>query len=99
MIPQNKDEYIRESLSRLFNDISLNQNNLDFKTIIVFCASKISKIFSKVDLIFKGSEYLPYETNSIFIYNHLNNHQLYKVANNFQITLNSHVISINIVYK
>ncbi|MAS31030.1 MAG: hypothetical protein CMC46_03715 [Flavobacteriaceae bacterium] len=99
MIPQNKDEYIRESLSRLFNDISLNQNNLDFKKIRVFCASKISKIFSNVDHIFKGSEYLPYETNSIFIYNHLNNHQFYTVANNFQITLDSHFISSNILYK
>ena len=99
MIPQNKDEYIRESLSRLFNDISLNENNLDFKKIRVFCASKISKIFSNVDLIFKGSEYLPYETNSIFIYNHLNNHQFYTVANNFQITLDSHFISSNILYK
>ena len=99
MIPQNKDEHIRESLSRLFNDISLNKNNLDFKNIRVFCASKVSKIFSDVDLIFKGSEYLPYETNSIFIYNHLNNHQFYTVANNFQITLDSHFISSNILYK
>ena len=99
MIPLNKDEHVRKSLSELFYNISLNKKNLDFKNIRVFCASKISKIFSNVDLIFKGSEYLPYETNSIFIYNHLNNHQFYTVVNNFQITLDSHFISSNILYK
>jgi len=99
MIPQSKDEHIRDSLSRLFNNISLNVNNLDFKNIRVFCASKISEIFSDVDYIFKGSEYLPYESNSIFIYNHLNNHQFYTVGKNFQITLDSHFISSKILYK
>ena len=99
MIPLNIDEHIRKSLSKLFYSISLNKKNLDFKNIRVFCASKISKIFSDVDLIFKGSEYLPYESNSIFIYNHLNNHQFYTVGNNFQITLDSHFISSNILYK
>ena len=99
MIAQNKDEHLKRSLSILFNDISLNKKKLDFKKIRVFCASKFSEIFSNVDIIFKGSEYLPYESNSIFIYNHLNNHKFYTIAKDFQITLDSHFISSKILYK
>ena len=47
----------------------------------------------------KGTENLPHESNSIFIYNHLNNHQNYSVFDDFQITLDSHFITSIILEK
>lgn len=99
MTPQIIDYQIKNSLGELFKTISKKEQNFDHTNTRVLCAVKFSELFSNVDYIFKGSEYLPYESNSIFVYNHLNNHQFYTLGRNFQITLDSHFISSKILYK
>ena len=56
------------------------------------------KIFSDLGVQIMGSENLPYEQGSIFIYNHLTNDPSLIAAENFQITLDSHYIS-GLLYK
>ncbi len=63
------------------------------------CTERIREAFSLADIQIKGSEYLPYQKNSIFIYNHLNNHSYYTEDEGFQITLDSHFISSMILDK
>jgi hypothetical protein len=61
-------------------------------------AQQFQSIFSDLKVQIKGSEHLPYEQGSIFIYNHLDNHSSLMAADNFQITLDSHFIS-GMLYK
>ena len=94
-----KDLYLKNELNNLFKKVIKLPDNLNPYDVRVFCSSEITKIFSKINYIIKGSENLPYEQNSIFIYNHLNNPVDYSVSTNFQITLDSHFISSLILYK
>ena len=94
-----KDLYLKNELNNLFKKVIKLPDNLNPYDVGVFCSREITKIFSKINYIIKGSENLPYEQNSIFIYNHLNNPVDYSVSTNFQITLDSHFISSLILYK
>ena len=94
-----KDLYLKNELNNLFKKVIKLPDNLNPYGVRVFCSREITKIFSKINYIIKGSENLPYEQNSIFIYNHLNNPVDYSVSTNFQITLDSHFISSQILYK
>ena len=94
-----KDLYLKNELNNLFKKVIKLPDNLNPYDVRVFCSREITKIFSKINYIIKGSENLPYEQNSIFIYNHLNNPLDYSVSTNFQITLDSHFISSLILYK
>jgi len=94
-----KDQYLKNELSNLFKKIIKLPNNLSAYDVRVFCSKEFAKIFSQINYIIKGSENLPAEQNSIFIYNHLNNPTDYSVSTNFQITLDSHFISSLILYK
>ena len=94
-----KDLYLKNELNNLFKKVIKLPDNLNPYDVRVFCSREITKVFSKINYIIKGSENLPYEQNSIFIYNHLNNPVDYSVSTNFQITLDSHFISSLILYK
>ena len=94
-----KDLYLKNELNNLFKKVIKLPDNLNPYDVRVFCSREITKIFSKINYIIKGSENLPYEQNSIFIYNHFNNPIDYSVSTNFQITLDSHFISSLILYK
>ena len=94
-----KDLYLKNELNNLFKKVIKLPDNLNPYDVREFCSREITKIFSKINYIIKGSENLPYEQNSIFIYNHLNNPVDYSVSTNFQITLDSHFISSQILYK
>ena len=94
-----KDLYLKNELNNLFKKVIKLPDNLNPYDVRVFCSREITKIFSKINYIIKGSENLPCEQNSIFIYNHLNNPLDYSVSTNFQITLDSHFISSQILYK
>lgn len=63
------------------------------KRVRKICSSRIQQAFALTDVQIKGSEHLPYEKNTIFIYNHLRNHPYYTEDEGFQITLDSHFIS------
>ena len=94
-----KDLYLKNELNNLFKKVIKLPDNLNPYDVREFCSRETTKIFSKINYIIKGSENLPYEQNSIFIYNHLNNPIDYSVSTNFQITLDSHFISSQILYK
>jgi len=94
-----KDLYLKNELNNLFKKVIKLPDNLNPYDVREFCSREATKIFSKINYIIKGSENLPYEQNSIFIYNHLNNPIDYSVSTNFQITLDSHFISSLILYK
>ena len=68
------------------------------KQIRELSAQQFQSIFNNLKVQIKGSEYLPYEKGSIFIYNHLDNHPSLVAADHFQITLDSHYIS-GLLYK
>ena len=62
-------------------------------------AQQMKKTFEPLKVEIKGSENLPQGKGILFIYNHLENHPYFTVADGFQITLDSHFISSLIVYK
>ena len=74
-------------------------NNLNKEDIRLISAKLSKEAFSKVDFQILGSENLPYNSNCIFIYNHLDNHPSYTVADEFQITLDSHFVTSLILNK
>lgn len=93
------DEIFLNELKRLYIDVLKSPPHFTKEKIRENCAINFLKALEKVNLIFKGSENLPYEKNSIFIYNHLFNHPFLKVDDSFQITLDSHFVSSKILYK
>jgi len=93
------DEIFLNELKRLYLDVLKSPPHFTKEKIREKCAINFLKALEKVSLVFKGSENLPYEKNSIFIYNHLFNHPFLKVDDGFQITLDSHFVSSKILYK
>ena len=91
------DELFLSFLKDAFKSVINSPNSLSVDEIRSLSSKKIQKAFSKTKYEIHGSENLPSEGNLIFIYNHLNNHPLYSVAENFQITLDSHFISSMII--
>ena len=93
------DEIFLNELKRLYLDVLKSPAHFTAEKIRENCAINFLKALEKLKLIFKGSENLPYEKNSIFIYNHLYNHPYLEVDDGFQITLDSHFVSSKILYK
>ena len=91
------DELFLSFLKDAFNSVINSPNSLSVDEIRSLSSKKIQEAFSKVKFQIHGSENLPSKGNLIFIYNHLDNHPLYSVAENFQITLDSHFISSMII--
>ncbi len=57
------------------------------------------KLFSKTPYILRGEENLPDTPGNIFIMNHLTNHAMNTLPNNFLITLDTHFLSSMIIYR
>ncbi len=93
------EEFLKRRLKKLYNKVGSLPADLDHNEVRKICALEFEEIFSNINCILKGTENLPYESGSIFIYNHLNNHETYLLSKNFQITLDSHFISSNILNK
>ena len=91
------DELFLRFLKDAFKAVINSPNSLSVDEIRSLSSKKIQEAFSKIKYEIHGSENLPRQGNLIFIYNHLNNHPLYSVAENFQITLDSHFISSMII--
>ena len=91
------DELFLSFLKDAFKSVINSPDSLSVDEIRSLSSKKIQKAFSKVKYEIHGSENLPSKGNLIFIYNHLNNHPLYSVEDNFQITLDSHFISSMII--
>ena len=80
-------------LKKIYNDVVEAPTTETPQQIRIRNAQQVKDLFNSLEIEIKGSEHLPYERDSIFIYNHLHNHQNLHVAKNFQITLDSHFIS------
>ena len=91
------DELFLSSLKDAFKSVINSSNSHSVEEIRSLSSKKIQEAFSKIKYEIHGSENLPSKGNLIFIYNHLNNHPIYSVAENFQITLDSHFISSMII--
>ena len=94
-----RDRKFLSALKRVYHSVSKAPASTSPKEARQICTDLIHKAFSLTNIQIKGSEYLPYEKNSIFIYNHLNNHSYYTEDEGFQITLDSHFISSMVLYK
>ncbi len=91
------DELFLSSLKDAFKSVINSSNSHSVEEVRSLSSKKIQEAFSKTKYEIHGSENLPSKGNLIFIYNHLNNHPLYSVAENFQITLDSHFISSMVI--
>ena len=94
-----QDKKFLSALERVYKAVSKAPASLPPLEARRICTARIREAFSMADIQIKGSEYLPYQKNSIFIYNHLNNHAYYTEDEGFQITLDSHFISSMILDK
>jgi lysophospholipase L1-like esterase/1-acyl-sn-glycerol-3-phosphate acyltransferase len=93
------ENYFKKGLNDLYSSIVNLDKNKSEEEVRLTAANKFYELFSNANLIIKGSEYLPYKSSSIFIYNHLNNNPDYLIGSDFQITLDSHFISSFILNK
>ena len=96
---QEQDKKFLSALKRVYKAVSTAPASLPPIEARGICTARIREAFSIADIQIKGSEYLPYQKNAIFIYNHLNNHAYYTEDEGFQITLDSHFISSMILDK
>ena len=80
-------------LKSIFREVIDSPKNTSPEEIRINNALQVRDLFKEIGVQIKGSEHLPYERGSIFIYNHLNNHPDMIVGDQFQITLDSHFIS------
>ena len=80
-------------LKGIFQEVIKSPQNTSQEEIRINNARRVQDLFKEVRVQIKGSEHLPYERGSIFIYNHLNNHPDMIVGEQFQITLDIHIIS------
>jgi lysophospholipase L1-like esterase/1-acyl-sn-glycerol-3-phosphate acyltransferase len=96
---QEQDKKFLSALKRVYKAVSTAPASLPPLEARGICTARIREAFSMADIQIKGSEYLPYQKNAIFIYNHLNNHAYYTEDEGFQITLDSHFISSMILEK
>ena len=80
-------------LKGIFQEVKDSPENASLEEIRIKNALRVRDLFKETGVQIKGSEHLPYERGSIFIYNHLNNHPDLIVEDQFQITLDSHFIS------
>ena len=94
-----RDREFLSALKRVYDAVFESPLSLHYNAVREICAQHIKAAFTKINFQIKGSEYLPYQKNAIFIYNHLRNDPYFTVHNDFQITLDSHFISSFILDK
>lgn len=94
-----KDKVLLEALQKSYNEIINTPAQIPYQQTRTLSAQQMQRAFSSVGVKIKGSENLPSEQGVIFIYNHLHNHTFFTVAQDFQITLDSHFISSVILEK
>ena len=96
---EKNDQIFLEALKKIYHQVSTAPDNLNKEEVRLLSSKLTKEAFSHVNFQILGSENLPYSSNCIFIYNHLDNHPRYSVADEFQITLDSHFITSLILNK
>ncbi|MDA0201469.1 MAG: hypothetical protein O2806_06690, partial [Bacteroidetes bacterium] len=90
---EERDREFLSALEGVYEAVTSAPPKASPKRVRKICSARIQQAFALTDIQIKGSELLPYEKNTIFIYNHLRNHPYYTEDEGFQITLDSHFIS------
>ena len=93
------DQIFLGALKKIYHQVSTAPDNSTKEGVRLLSSNLTKEAFSHVNFQILGSENLPYRSNCIFIYNHLDNHPSYTVADDFQITLDSHFITSLILNK
>ena len=93
------DQIFLGALKKIYHQVSTAPDNLNKEQVRLLSSKLTKEAFSHVNFQILGSENLPYSSNCIFIYNHLDNHPGYTVADGFQITLDSHFVTSLILNK
>ncbi|WP_258103686.1 cyclic nucleotide-binding domain-containing protein [Marinoscillum sp. MHG1-6] len=86
-------------LVNVYQEVTNSPDDWTHSEVRKHCAYAFSEVFSNAKTVIEGWENLPDEPGHIFIYNHLRNHPFNTLPNNFQITLDSHFISSEILMK
>lgn len=94
-----KERKFYSGLVNVFQSVVKSEPDLEPIEVRKICAEKFQDVFKNASLKITGWENLPNEAGHIFIYNHLRNHEYNTLPNNFQITLDAHFISSEIIYK
>jgi hypothetical protein len=84
---------------KTYHSVVSSPDHIPAKDIRIACARSIREAFSTVKYTIEGWENLPQKPGNIFIYNHLRNHTHNTLPNNFQVTLDSHFISSNVLLE
>ena len=82
-----------EGLNRIYEVVAEDGISRTQEETRTACSLAVKNLFSSLNYKIDGWENLPDNSGNIFIYNHLLNDPYYTLANNFQITLDSHFIS------
>ncbi|AZQ63128.1 hypothetical protein EI427_13030 [Flammeovirga pectinis] len=96
--PLRKEYLFFEGLKRMTDHVIRAPKSVPAYELRNECSEFFERATAYVDIKIDGLENLPKEAGNIFIYNHLLNHPYYTLPNNFQITLDSHFISM-LLYK
>ena len=99
MLVKKQDREFLLALKKVYDAVCQSPLSFDHNSVRELCTQQIKSAFTNIHFQIKGSEYLPYEKNVIFIYNHLSNDPYFTVEDDFQITLDSHFISSFILDK
>lgn len=91
--PARQEMDFLNQLQKIYETVTEDTEEKDPAEVRKACAFETQKLCEFFNYKVDGLENLPDKPGNIFIYNHLVNHPYYTLNNNFQITLESHFIS------
>ncbi|NLR91204.1 1-acyl-sn-glycerol-3-phosphate acyltransferase [Flammeovirga agarivorans] len=97
-MPLRREFLFLEGLRRMTDHVITAPKDISSAELRNQCSQLFERAVSYVDIKIDGLENIPKSSGNIFIYNHLLNHPYYTLPNSFQITLDSHFISM-LLYK
>lgn len=88
--------YFRK-LQQVYLDVVQAEPEVSAKTLRNRSAAAFAEALSQIHFVVAGSENLPAQPGHIFIVNHLISHPSYKLANGFELALDTHFVSAAIL--
>ncbi|HBO29372.1 MAG TPA: hypothetical protein DD462_06225, partial [Leeuwenhoekiella sp.] len=89
-----REHQFKNALRNIYEAVAENNPETSAQHKRKACAQATREALKQVMVHVEGLENLPEDSGHIFIYNHLLNHPFYTLNNQFQITLDSHFISV-----
>ena len=86
-----------EALRRVYDAVVTAPPQMPASDVRKLCARGFRDAFRRVRHVVEGERNLPDTPGHIFIFNHLKNHEHNTLPNNFQLTLDSHFVSVMIL--